>query len=356
MPTQQQLVSSGRVQPGATVGQPAGAEAGPVMSIRDSSMPQAKADLSPIALTNLSPDSFFGSYQDPQNQDGSLGPYSKRYYLYKANDTLVVGGQAAVLGTYLNAVPAGNNVSIQATNLIIAASFPPIPQADIQIYCRQLAIPAGVSVTIDVSAGADDDGDKNMAEAPVKQAAEGQPGADGTDVAKAWAQDISSAKGQSSVSPDPLYGAPIDYAFGQNGENGGNITIICDELQLDGTLILNANGRNGYSGCPGQQGGSAASGQTADKGGDGQPGGWGGNGGAVTVQYRTLTSGNIANLQMNGNSGQPGLPGTPGSGGRPMALLAGPRRARLAAWTGAPASAASPMPHYWAKHSTGYIC
>lgn len=323
MPTQQQLVSSGRVQPGATVGQPAGAEAGPVMSIRDSSMPQAKADLSPIALTNLSPDSFFGSYQDPQNQDGSLGPYSKRYYLYKANDTLVVGGQAAVLGTYLNAVPAGNNVSIQATNLIIAASFPPIPQADIQIYCRQLAIPAGVSVTIDVSAGADDDGDKNMAEAPVKQAAEGQPGADGTDVAKAWAQDISSAKGQSSVSPDPLYGAPIDYAFGQNGENGGNITIICDELQLDGTLILNANGRNGYSGCPGQQGGSAASGQTADKGGDGQPGGWGGNGGAVTVQYRTLTSGNIANLQMNGNSGQPGLPGTPGSGGSPNGATGG---------------------------------
>jgi hypothetical protein len=356
MPTQQQLVSSGRVQPRATVGQPAGAEAGPVMSIRDSSMPQAKsavaADLSPIALTNLSPDSFFGSYQDPQNQDGSLGPYSQRYYLYKANDTLVVGGQAAVLGAYLNAVPAGNNVSIQATNLIIAASFPPIPQADIQIYCRQLVIPAGVSVTIDVSAEADDDGDKNMAEAPVKRAAEGQPGADGTDVAKAWAQDISSAKGQSSVSPDPLYGAPIDYAFGQNGENGGNIMIICDELQLDGTLILNANGRNGYSGCPGQQGGSAASGQTADKGGDGQPGGWGGNGGAVTVQYRTLTSGNIANLQMNGNSGQPGLPGTPGSGGRPMALLAGPRRARLAAWTGAPASAASPMPHYWAKHST----
>ena len=177
MLTQQQSVRPGPVQSHVTAVQSAGAKATPVVSIRDSSTPQAKsavaANLSPVALTNLSPDSFFGSYQDPQNQDGSLGPYLKRYYLYKANDTLVVGGQAPVLGAYLNAVPAGNNVSIQATNLIIAASFPPIPQGDIQIYCRQLAIPAG-TVTIDVSATADDDGDKQMAQAPVKQAAEGE--------------------------------------------------------------------------------------------------------------------------------------------------------------------------------------
>ena len=138
-------------------------------SLLVSNMPQVKsavaADPSPIALTNLSPDSFFGSYQDPQNEDGSLGPYSERYYLYKANDTLVVGGQPAVLGAYLDAVPAGNNVSIQATHLYIAASFPPIPQADIQIYCRHLTIPAGVTVTIDVSAQGKvpADGDENMA-------------------------------------------------------------------------------------------------------------------------------------------------------------------------------------------------
>ena len=182
MLTQQQSVRPGPVQSHATAVQPAGAKATPVVSIRDSSTPQAKsgvaANLSPVALTNLSPDSFFGSYQDPQNQDGSLGPYSERYYLYKANDTLVVGGQAAVLGAYLNAVPAGNNVSIQATNLIIAASFLPIPQADIQIYCRHLTIPAGVTVTIDVSAQGKvpADGDENMAKAAVKQAAEGQPG------------------------------------------------------------------------------------------------------------------------------------------------------------------------------------
>jgi hypothetical protein len=292
-------------------------------------MPQAKlsvaAELSPIALTNLSPDSFFGSYQDPQNQDGSLGPYSERYYLYKANDTLVVGGQAAVLGAYLNAVPAGNNVSIQATDLIIAASFSPIPQADIQIYCRHLTIPAGVTVTIDVSAQGKvpADGDENMAKAAVKQAAEGQPGQNGGTVAAAWVKDIAAAKDQSSVPPDPSYGTPIDYPFGHNGENGGNITIICDELQLDGTLILNADGRNGYSGCPGQQGGSVASGGTAGQGGDGQMGGWGGNGGAVTVQYRKLTSGNIANLQMNANGGQPGLAGTPGPGGSPNGAIGG---------------------------------
>ena len=180
-----------------------------------------------------------------------------------------------------------------------------------------------MTVTIDVSAMADDDGDKQMAQASVKQAAEGQPGQNGPQVAAAWAQDISSAKNQSSVPPDPLYGAPIDYPFGQNGENGGSITIICDELELDGTLILNANGRNGYSGCPGQQGGSAATGQTASKGGDGQAGGWGGNGGAVTFQYRTLKSGNIANLQMNANSGQPGLAGTPGPGGSPNGATGG---------------------------------
>jgi hypothetical protein len=191
---------------------------------------------------------------------------------------LVVGGQAAVLGPYLNAVPAGNNVSIQATSLIIAASFPPIPQADIQIYCRSLTIPAGASVTIDVSADADDDADNNNVNAPVKQAADGQPGANGTDVANAWAQDIKSARSQNltTVPTDPLDGPSIDYAFRQTGENGGNITIICDELQLDGTLILNANGRNGYSGCPGQQGGSAATGQTAGQGRDGQAGGQGG--------------------------------------------------------------------------------
>src|SRR5215471_14749586 len=183
MLTQQQSVRSDRVQPRATAAQPASAKTGPVVSIRDSSTPQAKsavaANLSPVALTNLSPDSFFGSYQDPQNRDGSLGPYSKRYYLYKANDTLIVGGQASVLGAYLNAVPAGNNVSIQATNLIIAASFPPIPQADVQIYCRKLEIPAGATVTIDVSAEADNDGDKQMAQASVKQADEGQPGQNG---------------------------------------------------------------------------------------------------------------------------------------------------------------------------------
>ena len=97
----------------------------------------ATADLSPIALTNLSPDSFFGSYQDPQNLKGDLGPYSERYYLYKANDTLIVGGLngVATMGAYINAIPTGNNVSIQATNLIIATSMT-IPQADIQIYCR----------------------------------------------------------------------------------------------------------------------------------------------------------------------------------------------------------------------------
>lgn len=280
-------------------------------------MPQAKlsvaADLSPIALTNLSPDSFFGSYQDPQNQDGSLGPNHERYYVYKANDTLIVGGEngAAVLGAYLDAIPAGNNVSIQAMNLLIATSIT-TPQADIQIYCRHLTIPSSVTVTIDVSAEADDDLDKTAARATVKQAAEGQPGQNGATVAKAWAQDITSAKGQPSVPPDASYGAPINYPFAQNGENGGSITIICDELQLDGTLILNANGRNGYSGCPGQPGGSAAAGQTAGQGGDGQGGGWGGNGGTVTVQYRTLTSGNIATgLQMHANSGQPGLRGIP---------------------------------------------
>lgn len=248
--------------------------------IGESSMPQAKlsvaADLSPIALTNLSPDSFFGSYQDPQNQDGSLGPNHERYYVYKANDTLIVGGEngAAVLGAYLDAIPAGNNVSTQATNLLIATSIT-TPQADIQIYCRHLTIPAGATVTIDVSAKADDDLDKTAAQATVKQAAEGQPGQNGPTVATAWVQDIAGAKGQSSVPSDPSYGAPINYPFGRSGENGGSITIICDELQLDGTLILNANGRNGYSGCPGQPGGSAATGQTAGQGGDGQGGGWG---------------------------------------------------------------------------------
>jgi hypothetical protein len=299
-------------------------------------MPQARsssaADLSPIELTNLSPDSFFGTYPDPQNDDGSLGPYSQRYYLYKANDTLVVGGQAAVLGAYLNAVPAGNNVSIQATDLIIAASFPPIPQADIQIYCRHLTIPAGVTVTIDVSATgqASAEEDENVAKWPINQAAEGQPGQNGVTVANAWAQD--GADAQTSYGPPPTVPAstdgapPILYPFGQNGETGGNITIICDELQLDGTLVLNANGRNGYSGCPGQPGGSAATGQTAGQGGDGQAGGSGGNGGGtsaalsrgVTVQYRTLTSGNIAtDLIMNANGGQPGQAGTPGPGGSP---------------------------------------
>src|SRR6516164_4542067 len=122
MLTEQQSVRSGRVQPHATAAQPAGAEAGPMVSIRDSSMPQAKSsvadDLSPIALTNLSPDSFFGSFQDPQNPspDYPLGPYTDRYYLYKANDTLVIGGEngAAVLGAYYNFVPGGYNVSVQA--------------------------------------------------------------------------------------------------------------------------------------------------------------------------------------------------------------------------------------------------
>jgi hypothetical protein len=326
MPTQQQEVSSRRVQLRQAAAQPIGAEANAVMHIRENSMPQAKmsvaADLSPIALTNLSPDSFFGSYQDPQNRDGSLGPYSNRYYVYKANDTLIIGGAngAATVGAYLDVIPGGNNVSIQATNLLIATSIS-IEQADVQIYCRHLAIPAGVTVTINVSAQgkAPADGDSNMAKAAVNQAAEGQPGQDGSKVATAWAQDISN-----KVSPDPFYGPPIDYPFGQNGENAGSITIICDELQLDGTLILHANGRNGYSGCPGQQGGSVATGQTAGQGGDGQVGGWGGNGGAVTVQYRTLTSGNAATgLEMNANGGQPGLAGTPGTGGSPNGATGG---------------------------------
>jgi hypothetical protein len=307
-------------------------------------MPQAKssvaADLSPIQLTNLSPDSFFGSFQDPLNQDGSLGPYSERYYLYKANDTLVIGGEngAAVLGAYFDQIPGGNNVSIQATNLIIVTDIQ-VPQADIQIYCRHLTIPNTPNgVTIDVSAQGkvSPAGDQDMAKTPVKQAAEGQPGQNGTTVAAAWAQDVGGGQNDDSLyGPPPTYTVsetePLTgkvsqktyvYPFGQNGENGGNITIICDELQLDGKLTLNANGRNGYSGCPGQPGGSAATGGTAAPGGDGQAGGWGGNGGAVTVQYRSLTNGNIATeLTMNANGssnvGQPGLPGNPGKGGSP---------------------------------------
>jgi hypothetical protein len=75
MPTQQQIVSSGRVQPRATAAQTAGAKADAVMYSRESSTPQAKssvaADLTPTALTNLSPDTSFRSYQDPQNQNGT---------------------------------------------------------------------------------------------------------------------------------------------------------------------------------------------------------------------------------------------------------------------------------------------
>ena len=283
-------------------------------------MSQAKSslssDVSPIALTNLSPDSFYGSYADPQNITGS--PYDHRYYIYKANDTLIVGGLngEALLGAYIDTIPTGNNVLIQATNLIIATSLT-IPRADIQIYCRHLTIPAGVSVTIDVSAAGDDDTDKMMVSAAVKQAAEGQPGQNGATVAKAWAQDILNA-GDTPPPADPDYGAPINYQFGQNGEDGGSITIICDELQLDGTLILNANGRNGYTGCPGQPGGSAAAGQTAAQGGDAQAGGWGGNGGAVSIQYRTLTSGDLNTaLQMNANPGNAGMAGAAGPGGSP---------------------------------------
>jgi hypothetical protein len=82
MPTQQQVVSSERVQPCATAAQPAGVEADAVMYFRESSMPQPKssvaADLSPIALTNLSPDSFSRSYQDPQNQTGPGATASHR--------------------------------------------------------------------------------------------------------------------------------------------------------------------------------------------------------------------------------------------------------------------------------------
>jgi hypothetical protein len=330
MLTQQQSVRPGPVQSHVTAVQPAGAKTGPVPSIRASSTAQAKsavaADLSPIALTNLSPDSFFGRCQDPQNQDGSLGPYSQRYYVYKANDTLIIGGAdgAATVGAYLDVIPTGNNVSIQATNLLIATSIT-IPQADIQIYCRHMAVPAGVTVTIDASATGkvSPDSDESMAKANVKQAAEGQPGQNGGTVAAAWAQDIANATDPKSPPADILYGTPIDYPFGQNGENGGNITIICDELQLDGTLILNANGRNGYSGCPGQPGGSVATGQTAGQGGDGQGGGVGGNGGTVTFQYRTLSSGNIANLQTNASSGQPGLAGTVGPGGSPNGATGG---------------------------------
>ena len=318
----------------------------------------ATADLSPIALTNLSPDSFFGSYQDPQNLKGDLGPYSERYYVYKANDTLIVGGLngMATMGAYINAIPTGNNVSIQATKLIIATSMT-IPQADIQIYCRQLTIPASVTVTIDVSAKGDDDTDKYWVKAAVKQADEGQPGQNGTTVAQAWAQDISNATGQTSVPPDPAYGAPIDYPFGKDGEAGGSITIICDELHLDGTLTLIAKGRNGYTGCPGQPGGSVATGQTAGQGGDAQAGGGGGSGGAVTVQYRTLTSGAIANLPVRPTAGRRDWRGRSARGSH-----CNQTRWWLPTWSrcprrmGAPAAARSPMLRYWARHSTRYTC
>jgi hypothetical protein len=286
----------------------------------------ATADLSPIALTNLSPDSFFGLYLDPQNLNKELGPNSKRYYVYKANDTLIVGGLngMATMGAYINAIPTGNNVSIQATNLIIATSIIS-PQADIQIYCKHLTIPTGVTVTIDVSAQGNDGSDTMMVHAAVTPADEGQPGQNGTTVAHAWAQDIADAKAQTPPKDpsDSAYGPPIDYQFGQDGEAGGSITIICDELQLDGTLTLIAKGRNGYTGCPGQQGGSAASGQTAGQGGDAQAGGGGGSGGTVTVQYRTLTSGAIANLQMQADGGKAGQAGAVGQGGAPNGAVGG---------------------------------
>lgn len=92
-------------------------------------------DAPTVALINLMPENFQAQIEEIQS-----APYITRTYIYKASDTLRIG-QTQGAGDAIDIIPAGANLTVQAMTVEIWGDIA-IPQADIQIYCRTLSIPA----------------------------------------------------------------------------------------------------------------------------------------------------------------------------------------------------------------------
>ncbi|MCW5912489.1 MAG: hypothetical protein KIT62_15580 [Cyclobacteriaceae bacterium] len=83
-----------------------------------------------------------------------------------------------------------------------------------------------------------------------------------------------------------------DGEYGHNGENGNNLFIYSDDIQINGSLIINLNGGNGGRGGDGGNGGGGGPGTRVCPGGDGgqggsgMRGGHGGDGGNLSIQCK----------------------------------------------------------------------
>lgn len=255
-------------------------------------------------------------------------PLNERTVIYHT------GTQGLYLGqdqnnAYVEYVEPGKNLTVCAVDIYLLGSIK-IPQGDVQLYCRTLTIPAGMAATIDVSGPAPD---LTYQTAKTAEPQTSPPQADGTGV--------KGKNGSDMKGDDP---------WGDQGAQGGTITIYCDTIQLDSDLNLNAVGGQGYAGIDGQAGGDGATGADGrqeqktgvgqhgqrfphpavtisnpqdggrgGQGGDGLAGGCGGDGGTVTCTYRTCTYrtkvSDSSQIQLNTQPGSRGANGTGGAGG-----------------------------------------
>ncbi|WNZ27071.1 hypothetical protein HJG54_29585 [Leptolyngbya sp. NK1-12] len=262
--------------------------------------------------------------------------YPARTLIYYTGDNLNLG-QATQTGfdEHIEDIKSDRHLTVCAKSITLYGSIT-IPRGDVKLYCRKLTVPdiKGLPAVINVSAGKlpiqylNGDQQKTYSAPPNTSG----PGAAGMD-AQAMLDSLNKGKD------------PKDYQrWGQNGADGGSITIICDEIDLQGTLTLNANGGDGYPGVDGQDGtngvpgvdglkvevcsegyegpaychdelkSSPTEGSQGGAGGAALGGGNGGDGGCIKFHYCSGTGEQNITIQLE--FGQPGLAGQPGKGGK----------------------------------------
>jgi hypothetical protein len=270
--------------------------------------------MSTSTMSNANPD-FFRTLV----ADNVGNAYQHRTIIVSTLPELVIG-QGDGGETIFHKVPLDTNLTIQALTVTLYGTIS-IPQGDVLIACKTLHVLAGSldkdtkverpGATLDVSTRNEMVLEPFTPKVITEPSTAGTPGAPGDTIAKS----IRDGDGKFIVKKDgeqPPYGA--------DGGSGGTITIYCDEIVLDGILLLEANGSDGYAGCNGQDGSPVDAGNAdikAGAGGKGGSGGKGGDGGRILLGYRTVDHPErLISSATPGNSGKPGQAGHVGGDSR----------------------------------------
>lgn len=222
----------------------------------------------------------------------------RRDRIYSTLDSLVL---APVSGSRYERVSEENHLTVQALSVTLVGTLR-VPRGDVKIYCRTLVVAPPPSdadnqpgATIDVSAAELAAPYDQPSKPATPRAADGADGADGEKM------------------------LPDGKLFGQQGDAGGSIDIVCEVLVCNGRLALRANGGKGYPGGNGQDGGVATGGHAGGRGGRAGPGGNGGSAGSIRVRCKKIVneSGTPLDwdwLECECEGGAPGQAGEPGTG------------------------------------------